>query len=46
MNTKFASGLHLTDQSREQLKLLLYALASALLPFAGAALLILIGHAD
>jgi hypothetical protein len=46
MNTKPAAGLHLTDESRNQLKLVLYAAASALLPYATATLLILFGQSQ
>lgn len=46
MNMKSVHGLHLTDASRNELKLVLYALASALLPYAAATLLILFGQPD
>jgi len=44
MNTKSDPGRHLTDESRDQLKLMLYAAASALLPYAAATLLIVVGQ--
>jgi hypothetical protein len=46
MNTKPVSGLHISAESRSQLKLLLYAAASALLPYATATLLILFGQSQ
>jgi len=46
MNTKYALGHHFTDQSRKELKLMLYAVASALLPYAAATLLILFGQSQ
>jgi hypothetical protein len=44
MNTKSDPGRHLTDESRDQLKLMLYAAASALLPYVAATLLIVVGQ--
>ncbi|MDB5953820.1 hypothetical protein [Ramlibacter sp.] len=46
MNTKSALGHHFSDESRKQLKLVLYAVASALLPYAAATLLILFGQSQ
>ena len=46
MNTKSVLSLKTSEASRSQLKLLLYAAASALLPYAAATLLILIGQSQ
>ena len=46
MNTKTALGHHLTQESRNELKLVLYAVASALLPYAAATVLILFGQSQ
>jgi hypothetical protein len=43
MNTKSDLSLHSTEESKHQLKLVLYAVASALLPYAVATLLIVVG---
>jgi hypothetical protein len=43
MNTKLDLSRHFTKESKGQLKLVLYAVASALLPYAVATLLILVG---
>jgi len=45
MNTKSASGPRFAKPPKDQVKLVLYALASALLPYAAATLLILVGQA-
>ena len=46
MNTKTALVPHLTQQHRNELKLVLYAVASALLPYAAATVLILFGQSQ